>query len=140
MSGEEAAVVMTMGALHDGHVALIRAARDLVGPDGAVTVTIFVNPLQFGAGEDLERYPRTLDADLDICRAEGVDVVFAPDRDDMYPDGRPQVTVDPGSLAGELESAAARWSDAFDGDDGADGNGTDPSVPRRSAAGRRTAG
>jgi pantothenate synthetase len=94
---------MTMGALHDGHVALIRAARDRVGSDGAITVTIFVNPLQFGAGEDLERYPRTLDTDLDICRAEGVDVVFAPDRDDMYPDGRPQVTVDPGPLAGELE-------------------------------------
>jgi pantoate--beta-alanine ligase len=97
---------MTMGALHDGHVALIRAARDRVGSDGAITVTIFVNPLQFGAGEDLERYPRTLDADLDICRAEGVDVVFAPPRDDMYPDGRPQVTVDPGSLAGELEGAS----------------------------------
>jgi pantoate--beta-alanine ligase len=95
-----------MGALHDGHVALIRAARDLVGPDGAVTVTIFVNPLQFGAGEDLERYPRGLEADLDICRAEGVDLVFAPDRAEMYPNGRPQVTVDPGPLAGELEGAA----------------------------------
>lgn len=104
--GEETAVVMTLGALHDGHVALIRAARDLVGPDGAVTVTIFVNPLQFGAGEDLERYPRGLEADLDICRAEGVDLVFAPDRAEMYPNGRPQVTVDPGPLAGELEGAA----------------------------------
>ncbi|HJU97551.1 MAG TPA: pantoate--beta-alanine ligase [Jiangellaceae bacterium] len=102
----ETAVVMTMGALHDGHVALIRAARDRVGPDGAVTVTIFVNPLQFGAGEDLERYPHALEADLDICRAEGVDLVFAPDRDEMYPEGKPEVTVDPGPLARELEGAA----------------------------------
>ena len=54
------AAVFTMGALHEGHVALIRAARGEVGPRGHVTVTIFVNPLQFGAGEDLERYPRTL--------------------------------------------------------------------------------
>jgi pantoate--beta-alanine ligase len=102
----ETAVVMTMGALHDGHVALIRAARDRVGPDGAITVTIFVNPLQFGAGEDLGRYPRTLEADLDLCRAERVDLVFAPDRDEMYPAGVPEVTVDPGPLARELEGAA----------------------------------
>ncbi len=60
MHGGETAVVMTMGALHHGHVALVRQARKLVGPEGVVLVTIFVNPLQFGAGEDLDRYPRTL--------------------------------------------------------------------------------
>lgn len=101
----ETAVVMTMGALHDGHVALIRAARDRVGAEGMVTATIFVNPLQFGVGEDLDRYPRTLDADLDVCAAEGVDVVFAPEQDEMYPPDRPVVTIDPGRLGAELEGA-----------------------------------
>lgn len=101
----ESAVVMTMGALHAGHVALIRSARELVGADGHVTVTIFVNPLQFGPGEDFQRYPRTFEADLDVCRAEGVNVVFAPDRDELYPSGNPQVTVHPGPLATELEGA-----------------------------------
>ncbi|WP_216843485.1 pantoate--beta-alanine ligase [Phytoactinopolyspora alkaliphila] len=102
----ETAVVMTLGALHEGHAALMRAARDLVGDDGLVIVTIFVNPLQFGPGEDLDRYPRTLDADLKMCAAEGVDLVFAPDLDEMYPSGAPMVTVDPGRLGRELEGAA----------------------------------
>lgn len=105
-AGQDSAVVMTMGALHAGHVALVRKARELVGADGLVTVTIFVNPLQFGPGEDFEKYPRTLDADLEVCRAEGVDVVFAPDRAQLYPGGDPQVTIDPGPLGTELEGAA----------------------------------
>lgn len=96
---------MTMGALHDGHAALIRAARDRVGEPGLVTVTIFVNPLQFGPGEDFERYPRTFDADLEMCRSAGVDVVYAPDRAELYPGGEPQVTVHPGPLGAELEGA-----------------------------------
>jgi pantoate--beta-alanine ligase len=96
---------MTMGALHEGHRALIRAARDRVGADGVVTVTIFVNPLQFGAGEDFDRYPRTVDADLEACRAEGADVVFTPTRDEMYPGGDAAVTVDPGPLGSKLEGA-----------------------------------
>ncbi len=98
------AVVMTMGALHEGHRALMRAARTRVGPGGQVLVTIFVNPLQFGAGEDLARYPRTWQADLEACRQEGVDVVFAPESTVIYPHP-PQVLVDPGSLAAELEGA-----------------------------------
>jgi pantoate--beta-alanine ligase len=101
----ETAVVMTMGALHDGHIALIRAARQRVGTEGVVTVTIFVNPLQFGADEDLDRYPRTLDKDLEVSAAEGVDVVFAPERDEMYPGDGPMVTIDPGRLAAELEGS-----------------------------------
>jgi pantoate--beta-alanine ligase len=105
VSDRELIVVMTMGALHAGHVALIRRARKEVGTDGMVVVTIFVNPLQFGAGEDLNRYPRTLDADLRVCVDEGVDAVFAPSVDEMYPDGTPQVTVHPGPLGGELEGA-----------------------------------
>jgi pantoate--beta-alanine ligase len=103
LAERESAVVMTMGALHDGHTALIRTARGRVGDDGQVIVTIFVNPLQFGPGEDYERYPRTFDSDLDVCRSEGVDVVFAPDRRDIYPDGDPTVTVHPGPLGAELE-------------------------------------
>lgn len=102
----ESAVVMTMGAFHEGHISLIRRARELVGADGLVTVTIFVNPLQFGPGEDFDRYPRAFEADLEACRTEGVDVVLAPDRAEMYPDGDPSVTVDPGPLAIELEGAA----------------------------------
>lgn len=97
------AVVMTMGALHAGHAALLRAAR--AGAD-QVIVTIFVNPLQFGPAEDFDRYPRTLDADLAMCAAEGVDVVFAPTRAVMYPDGEPQVRLNPGPLGEVLEGAS----------------------------------
>lgn len=103
------AVVMTMGALHAGHVELIRAARRWVrehGPSGQVVVTIFVNPLQFGAGEDFDKYPRTFDDDVSVCAAEGVDVVFAPAHGEVYGEGQPQVTIDPGSLGRELEGAA----------------------------------
>src|SRR5690606_37621397 len=66
----------------------------------------FVNPLQFGPGEDYERYPRVFREDVAICTAEGVDLVFAPSRAEMYPGGDPQVTVDPGPLGAELEGAA----------------------------------
>lgn len=97
-----AALVPTMGALHEGHASLMRVARERVG-EGPVVVSIFVNPLQFGAGEDLDRYPRTLDADLEICEAEGVDIVFAPSVDEVYPGGPPQVGLDPGPLATVLE-------------------------------------
>jgi pantoate--beta-alanine ligase len=98
------AVVMTMGALHEGHRALMRAAR---GRAEHVIVTVFVNPLQFGPTEDFDRYPRTLAADLEICAAEGVDVVFAPGRDEMYPGGEPMVRVNPGPV-GELLEGASR--------------------------------
>jgi pantoate--beta-alanine ligase len=97
------AVVMTMGALHDGHEALIRAARERAD---AVLVTIFVNPLQFGPNEDFDRYPRSLDADLAICGSNGVDVVFAPGVDDMYPHGEPAVRVNPGPVGEILEGAS----------------------------------
>jgi pantoate--beta-alanine ligase len=93
-------LVPTMGALHDGHRTLLRRARELAGPGGAVVISIFVNPLQFGPNEDLDKYPRTLDADLAACEAEGVDLVFAPSVGEMYP--QPQlVTVSPGP-AGEI--------------------------------------
>ena len=97
------AVVMTMGALHDGHAALLRAAR---GAADHVVVTVFVNPLQFGAGEDLDRYPRTLDADLAVCAREGADLVFTPTPDVVYPDGDPLVRVCAGPLGDVLEGAS----------------------------------
>jgi pantoate--beta-alanine ligase len=91
-----------MGALHEGHRALLRRARELAGPGGAVAVSIFVNPLQFGPSEDLDKYPRTLDTDLAACEAEGVDLVFAPTVGEMYP--QPQlVRVDPGPTGEILE-------------------------------------
>jgi pantoate--beta-alanine ligase len=96
------ALVPTMGAMHEGHASLLRVARDRAGA-GAVVASIFVNPLQFAPGEDLARYPRTLEADLQICEKEGVDVVFAPSVDEVYPGGQPLVTVEPGPLASELE-------------------------------------
>ncbi|MFF1340634.1 pantoate--beta-alanine ligase [Streptomyces sp. NPDC058290] len=99
------AVVMTMGALHEGHATLIRAAREQAGPQGQVVVTVFVNPLQFGANEDLDRYPRTLDADLEIAREAGADAVFAPAADEVYPGGDPQVRVSAGPMGGRLEGA-----------------------------------
>lgn len=96
------ALVPTMGALHEGHASLLREAR---GRADTVVASVFVNPLQFGAGEDLDRYPRTLDADLALCEAEGVDLVFAPAVDEVYPGWpeQPQVTVEPGPLATVLE-------------------------------------
>ncbi|GHF07202.1 pantoate--beta-alanine ligase [Streptomyces griseoluteus] len=99
------AVVMTMGALHEGHATLIRAARELAGPDGEVVVTVFVNPLQFGAGEDLDRYPRTLDADLRLAGRAGADAVFAPSVEEVYPGGEPQVRITAGPMGGRLEGA-----------------------------------
>ncbi|MEU0151141.1 pantoate--beta-alanine ligase [Micromonospora fulviviridis] len=93
-------VVMTMGALHSGHETLLRAARERADH---VIVTIFVNPLQFGPNEDFDRYPRTLDADLEICRRAGADVVFAPAVADMYPEGQPRVRLNPGPLGEDLE-------------------------------------
>jgi pantoate--beta-alanine ligase len=93
-------VVMTMGALHEGHAALIRRARQEAG---SVLVTLFVNPLQFCPGEDLDRYPRSLGEDLQLCTREGVDAVFAPPVEVMYPDGEPAVRVSSGALGEVLE-------------------------------------
>jgi pantoate--beta-alanine ligase len=100
--GARVGLVPTMGALHEGHASLMRVAREHVG-DGPVVVSVFVNPMQFAPGEDLDRYPRTLDDDLKLCEREGVDLVFAPSVDEVYPQGEPMVTVEPGPLAGVLE-------------------------------------
>lgn len=102
-AGRRVALVPTMGALHEGHASLLRTARERVGSDGLLVVSVFVNPLQFGAGEDLDRYPRTLAEDLEVCGREGVDVVFAPAVEEMYPGGDPEVGVEPGPLGQVLE-------------------------------------
>jgi pantoate--beta-alanine ligase len=96
------AVVMTMGALHDGHAALVRRAREVAD---SVVVTVFVNPLQFGANEDLDRYPRTLEADLAVCEREGADVVFTPTPDVVYPSD-PVVRVSAGAIGDGFEGAS----------------------------------
>ncbi|GAA2131501.1 pantoate--beta-alanine ligase [Nocardioides bigeumensis] len=111
-AGRRVGFVATMGALHAGHASLMARVRQLVD-DGPVVVSIFVNPTQFGAGEDLDRYPRTLDDDLAMCAREGVDVVFAPSVEEVYPRGVSTgsatvdaVTVEPGSLAERYEGAS----------------------------------
>jgi pantoate--beta-alanine ligase len=98
------AYVPTMGAMHDGHAALLRTARTL---GDVVVASIFVNPTQFGPDEDYGRYPRTLDADLARCEKEGVDVVFVPSADQMYPFGTAGgPTVDPGDRGVVLEGVS----------------------------------
>jgi pantoate--beta-alanine ligase len=101
MSGR-VAVVMTLGALHAGHTALMDAAKEAAD---VVIATIFVNPLQFGAGEDFARYPRTLDADVAVCADHGVDVIFAPGVEDMYPPAEKVETMAAGELGQRFEGA-----------------------------------
>ena len=95
-------LVPTMGALHEGHRTLVRAARQ---HGGSVVVSVFVNPTQFGPGEDFDRYPRTWDDDLAALAEEGADVVFHPPVEEVYPPGSVGVTVQPGPLGDVLEGA-----------------------------------
>ena len=96
------ALVPTMGALHEGHRTLVRAARERAA---SVVVSVFVNPTQFGPGEDFDRYPRTWDADLAALAEEGADLVFHPGVEAVYPSGALGVTVSPGPLGSVLEGA-----------------------------------
>jgi pantoate--beta-alanine ligase len=100
--GERIGLVPTMGAFHDGHLALIRAARR---DTDVVVVSLFVNPTQFNDPNDLARYPRDEANDARAAEPEGVDLLFAPSVDELYPDGF-ETTVDPGPLATTLEGAA----------------------------------
>jgi pantoate--beta-alanine ligase len=84
-AGIKIGFVPTMGYLHDGHMSLVRAARKQVGKNGKVVVSIYVNPTQFAPTEDLAKYPRDLQRDLKLCRAENVDLVFTPNDTEMYP-------------------------------------------------------
>jgi len=100
--GRTVGLVPTMGALHDGHRSLIRRARE---ERDLVVVSLFVNPTQFTDPADLAAYPRDEERDLEIARREGVDIVFAPSVEEMYPAGDPEVTVDPETLGDRLEGA-----------------------------------
>jgi pantoate--beta-alanine ligase len=102
--GRSVALVPTMGALHDGHLALVRRAREIAD---VVVVSIFVNPLQFGAGEDLDRYPRTMESDVAALARGGVELVFAPTAAEMYPTGEVQTRVTAGHV-GTLYEGASR--------------------------------
>jgi len=84
-AGIQVGFVPTMGYLHAGHLSLVRRARSVVGPHGKAVVSIYVNPTQFGPSEDFSRYPRDLKQDAKLCRAAGVDVIFAPNDEEMYP-------------------------------------------------------
>jgi pantoate--beta-alanine ligase len=101
--GAEVGFVPTMGALHRGHLRLVAQAR---AESSFLAASIFVNPLQFGPSEDLASYPRSLERDIRAAEAAGCDLLFTPDEDEMYPGGRPEVTVDPGPLGDRLEGAS----------------------------------
>jgi pantoate--beta-alanine ligase len=101
-TGATVGFVPTMGALHEGHASLLRLARQECG---LVVLSIFVNSLQFGPGEDVETYPRTVELDIGLAETLGADAVFTPSEKTMYPNARPAVTVDPGQLGERLEGA-----------------------------------
>jgi len=94
--------VPTMGALHEGHLTLVDEAKRVAD---LVVMSIFVNPLQFGPSEDFARYPRTLDADAELAGERGVDLLFTPTREDIYPEHAPVVIVHSGSIGKEWEGA-----------------------------------
>lgn len=94
-AGQRVGLVPTMGSLHEGHLSLVDLARTRAE---FLTASIFVNPLQFGVGEDLDRYPSDLERDVALLEARGVDLVFHPSAEEVYPGGDPEVTVDPGSM------------------------------------------
>jgi pantoate--beta-alanine ligase len=100
--GRSVAFVPTMGALHEGHLTLVDEAKRVAD---IVIMSVFVNPLQFGPSEDFDRYPRTLDDDSRLASERGVDFLFTPTREDMYPEHSPVVIVHPGSIGKEWEGA-----------------------------------
>ena len=98
-------LVPTMGALHEGHLALIRRAREIAGPNGNVAVSIFVNPTQFNQASDLANYPKSLESDITKCQQEGVDLLFIPTTENIYTHDR-SITVAESSLSNQLCGAS----------------------------------
>ena len=102
--------VFTMGALHDGHRVLIETAKKYVETElngqGKVVVSIFVNPTQFNSAQDLEKYPRTFEADLKVCELAGADLVWAPSQADMYPNGPTLITLNHQQMGEDLEGSS----------------------------------
>jgi pantoate--beta-alanine ligase len=106
IDGKLVGAVFTMGALHQGHAHLIKQCRETVGKDAIVVVTIFVNPTQFENNEDLEKYPRDLASDVEICEQNSADIVFAPTVDEIYPLKTLVKKIEPGEIANILEGAS----------------------------------
>lgn len=106
LAGKKVGAVFTMGALHKGHAVLMQECRKEIGVDGILVVTIFVNPTQFNDPKDLEKYPRTLDADVELCTQNGADVVFAPKLDEIYPNDLEIKQISPGPVSEILEGAS----------------------------------
>lgn len=105
-------LVPTMGALHDGHLELIKRARSIAGPNGCVAVSIFVNPIQFDRASDLECYPSTLEQDIALCEKHGVDILYTPAADSLYATNR-SITISENSLSATLCGATREGH--FDG-------------------------
>ncbi len=103
LNHKKVGAVFTMGALHEGHGRLMEVCRELIGADSLLVVTIFVNPAQFNDPNDLAKYPRSLEKDISLCESHGVDIVFAPTVDEIYPKDFPVKQISPGVIANILE-------------------------------------
>jgi pantoate--beta-alanine ligase len=103
LNHKKVGAVFTMGALHEGHGRLMEVCRELIGADALLVVTIFVNPAQFNDPNDLAKYPRSLEKDISLCESHGVDIVFAPTVDEIYPKDFPVKQISPGVIANILE-------------------------------------
>lgn len=103
LNHKKVGAVFTMGALHQGHGRLMEVCRELIGADALLVVTIFVNPSQFNDPNDLAKYPRSLEKDISLCESHGVDIVFAPTVDEIYPTDFPVKQISPGAIANILE-------------------------------------
>ena len=104
--GKKIGAVFTMGALHEGHASLMQECRNQIGNDGLVVVSIFVNPTQFNDPNDLTKYPRTLETDFELCEQNGVDIVFAPSVEEIYPEDLEIKQINPGAIGSILEGAS----------------------------------
>jgi len=103
LNHKKVGAVFTMGALHEGHGRLMEVCRESIGADALLVVTIFVNPSQFNDPNDLAKYPRSLEKDISLCESHGVDIVFAPTVDEIYPKDIPVKQISPGVIANILE-------------------------------------